>query len=121
MKSKLPFLKELFYKDSGWLLLALNRLLKEGLVTINDHYGDGDFLFMRVKWNDQSKTILSEVIDDFEGYNGFCRKELISAFRGDEIDMFGLYWIHAQWYPNGDEICWDKNIEYFVHKREFDE
>ena len=115
MKTKDFFTTE-FYENPELTLNVLNQLVSQKQVADNDMYQNGEFLYMEVYENEDTKKILSSVISDLEAYKDYNNESFVS----DETTQIGLCALqdeHSSYFRSfeGDkEIKWDAEINEFV-------
>lgn len=67
-----------FYEKPELTLEALNRLVEGKHVAAQDMYEGGEFLYMEVYENEDTKKILSPVISDLEAYKAYNNEYFVS-------------------------------------------
>lgn len=76
------FLQPEFYKNPELTLKVLNELIQQKQVEDKEMYEKGTFLYMGVYDNKRSRSILSQVISDFDAYKEY--NDECSLFKSSE-------------------------------------
>lgn len=83
---KKTFFTEDFYNSPQLTLDILNELVSKNQVADRDMYSSGEFLYMEVYENEETKNILSAVISDLEAYKAYNNENYVS----DATTQIGL-------------------------------
>lgn len=113
---KKTFFSEDFYNSPQLTLDILNELVSKNQVADRDMYSSGEFLYMEVYENEETKNILSAVISDLEAYKAYNNENYVSDAT-TQIGLCALQDEHNMFFRffEGDkEIKWDAKIENFV-------
>lgn len=114
------FFTQDFYERPELTLNILNELVKTKQVADMDMYLSGEFLFMEVYENDDTKRLLAQVISDLEAYKTYNNANYVS----DETTQIGLCALEDEhnhvFKRTGKVIMWDAGQEEFVHEEDFD-
>lgn len=122
MKTKNFFTTE-FYEKPELTLEVLNRLVEGEHVADQDMYQNGEFLYMEVYENEDTKKILSSVISDLEAYKTYEKESFVS----DETTVIGLCALqdeHSRFFRNVEgykEIRWNHVVREFVFTEDMPE
>lgn len=115
METKTFFTVE-FYEKPELTLEALDRLVEGKHVASQDMYEGGEFLYMEVYENEDTKQILSPVISDLEAYKAYNNEYFVS----DETTQIGLCALVDEYdhsfrdFEGNKEIRWNKDVKAFV-------
>lgn len=105
-----------FYENPELALDILNQLVQQKQVADQDMYQSGEFLFMEVYENEDTKKILSPVISDLEAYKVYNNESFVS----DETTQIGLCALqdeHSRFFRDVEgykEIRWNAVVREFV-------
>ena len=122
METKNFFTTE-FYEIPELTLEVFNRLVEGKHVADQDMYQNGEFLYMEVYENEDTKKILSSVISDLEAYKTYENESFIS----DEMTEIGLCALqdeHSRFFRNVEgykEIRWNHVVREFVFAEDMPE
>lgn len=115
METKNFFTTE-FYENPGLTLEVLNRLVEGKHVADQDMYEGGEFLYMEVYENEETKKILSLVISDLEAYKAYNNECFVSD-AATQIGLCALQDEHDHLFRNfkgNKEIRWNNDVNTFV-------
>lgn len=115
METKNFFTTE-FYEQPELALEVLNRLVEGKHVTDQDMYEGGEFLYMEVYENEDTKKILSPVISDLEAYKAYNNECFVSN-ETTQIGLCALQDEHEHFFRDSEgnkEIRWNNDAKAFV-------
>lgn len=108
--NKQVFLTDIFYEDYSNLLMVFNKILKEKIVYQKDNYASGEFLSLDIKDTLENRKLLRHLISDFEEYKNSNAELFVIDNQKDILDLTGLQYYHAEFFPYEDHIRFNKNI-----------
>lgn len=114
MKTKDFFTTE-FYENPELTLDVLNQLVQQNQVAYQEMYQSGEFLFMEVFENEDTKQILSSIISDLEAYKTYNNENFVSD-GNTQIGLCALQDEHSHFFRDCEgykEIRWDNEAEVF--------
>lgn len=117
------FFTQAFYENPELTLDILNQLVQQKQVADQDMYQNGEFLFMEVYENEDTKKILSPVISDLEAYKVYNNESFVS----DETTQIGLCALqdeHSRFFRDVEDykgIRWNAVVREFVFAEDMPE
>lgn len=105
-----------FYENPELTLNVLNQLVQEKQVVYQDMYEAGEFLYMEVYENEDTKKILSPVISDLEAYKAYNNECYVSN-ETTQIGLCALQDEHDHFFRDfkgNKEIRWNNDAKAFV-------
>lgn len=114
METKNFFTTE-FYENPELTLEVLNRLVEGKHVANQDMYQNGEFLFMEVYENEDTKKILSSVILNLEAYKAYNNENFVS----DGTTQIGLCALQNEHNRFFRSLEGDKEIRWYSEERTF--
>ena len=105
-----------FYENPEQTLDVLNQLVNQKQVSDADMYQRGEFLFMEVFENEETKKILSSVISDLDAYKIYNNENYAS----DQATQIGLCALHDEhnsifrYHEGFKGIKWNSDAEEFA-------
>lgn len=115
METKNFFTTE-FYRNPELTLEVLNLLVEGKHVVCQDMYEGGEFLYMEVYENEDTKKILSSVISDLEAYKAYNNECFISG-ETTQIGLCALQDEHDYFFRDfkeNKEIRWNNDAKAFI-------
>ncbi len=115
MKKK-DFFTEEFYANPQLTLNILNELVAKNHVADREMYQNGDFLYMEVYENEETRKILAPIISDFETYKEYNNENFASDYT-TQIGLCALQDEHTEAFRSEEGnkcINWNYQIESFV-------
>ena len=110
---KKAFLTPAFYANPKLTLDAMNGLVKSEQVADQENYQNGEFLFMEVFDNEDTRRALAPIIGDLKSY----KKHNNRGYASDEETEIGLCLLHDEhskhFCGTGKEIVWSTVSEAF--------
>nr|WP_302830047.1 hypothetical protein [uncultured Bacteroides sp.] len=116
MKTKDFFTTE-FYKNPDLTLDVLNQLIQQKQVADIEMYDSGTFFYMCVHDNDESRSLLSQVISDFDAYKGYNDECFACKCSEFLIVLCALHDEHSSFFRSFEgckEIKWDREAGAFL-------